>query len=64
MERVATIRRVASRALVIGLDCAPPELVFERWRDELPTIRSLMERGRYGVLQAATRPSPSRPGPA
>jgi predicted AlkP superfamily phosphohydrolase/phosphomutase len=56
MRRVATIRRVASRALVIGLDCAPPELVFERWRDELPTVRSLMERGRYGVLRSCDPP--------
>jgi predicted AlkP superfamily phosphohydrolase/phosphomutase len=47
---------VATRALVIGLDCAPPELVFERWRDELPTIRSLMERGRYGVLRSCDPP--------
>lgn len=47
---------MASRALVIGLDCAPPELVFERWRDELPTIRSLMERGRYGVLRSCDPP--------
>jgi predicted AlkP superfamily phosphohydrolase/phosphomutase len=47
---------MASRALVIGLDCAPPELVFERWRDELPTLRSLMERGRYGVLRSCDPP--------
>jgi predicted AlkP superfamily phosphohydrolase/phosphomutase len=43
---------MASRALVIGLDCAPPQLVFERWREELPTLRSLMERGRYGDLRS------------
>jgi predicted AlkP superfamily phosphohydrolase/phosphomutase len=47
---------MASRALVIGLDCAPPELLFERWREELPTIRSLMERGRYGVLRSCDPP--------
>jgi len=47
---------MASRALVIGLDCAPPELVFERWRDELPTLRSLMDRGRYGVLRSCDPP--------
>jgi predicted AlkP superfamily phosphohydrolase/phosphomutase len=47
---------MASRALVIGLDCASPELVFERWRDELPTVRSLMERGRYGVLRSCDPP--------
>jgi predicted AlkP superfamily phosphohydrolase/phosphomutase len=42
--------------LVIGLDCAPPELVFELWRDELPTINSLMEVGRYGVLRSCDPP--------
>jgi predicted AlkP superfamily phosphohydrolase/phosphomutase len=47
---------MASRALVIGLDCAPPELLFERWRGELPTIAALMERGRYGVLRSCDPP--------
>jgi predicted AlkP superfamily phosphohydrolase/phosphomutase len=42
--------------MVIGLDCAPPEFVFERWRDELPTLRSLMDRGRYGVLRSCDPP--------
>ena len=45
-----------SRALVIGLDCAPPELVFERWRDELPVLRGLMEQGTYGVLRSCDPP--------
>jgi predicted AlkP superfamily phosphohydrolase/phosphomutase len=47
---------MASRALVIGLDCTPPEFVFERWREELPTLRSLMRRGRYGVLRSSDPP--------
>jgi predicted AlkP superfamily phosphohydrolase/phosphomutase len=47
---------MASRALVIGLDCAPPEFIFERWRDELPTLRSLLDRGRYGVLRSCDPP--------
>jgi predicted AlkP superfamily phosphohydrolase/phosphomutase len=38
------------------LDCAPPEFVFERWREELPTLRSLMQRGRYGVLRSSDPP--------
>jgi predicted AlkP superfamily phosphohydrolase/phosphomutase len=44
-------RRVNSRLLVIGLDCAAGELLFDRpdWR--LPTIRGLMQRGSYGQLQ-------------
>jgi predicted AlkP superfamily phosphohydrolase/phosphomutase len=47
---------VASRALVIGLDCAAPQLVFERWLGELPTLRSLTERGSYGVLRSCDPP--------
>jgi len=38
------------KVLVIGLDCAEPSLVFERWRDELPTLRRLMQGGAYGRL--------------
>ncbi len=35
---------------VIGLDCAEPTLVFDRWRPLLPNLRRLMERGTYGLL--------------
>jgi predicted AlkP superfamily phosphohydrolase/phosphomutase len=44
------------KLLVIGLDCAAPQLVFDRWRDELPTLRGLMERGAYGRLQSTHPP--------
>jgi predicted AlkP superfamily phosphohydrolase/phosphomutase len=47
---------MSSRALVIGLDCAAPQLVFDRWLDDLPTIRSLTERGTYGVLRSCDPP--------
>ena len=47
---------MASRALVIGLDCAAPQLVFDRWLGELPTIRSLTERGALGVLRSCDPP--------
>lgn len=47
---------MASRALVIGLDCAAPQLVFDRWLDELPTIRGLTERGAWGVLRSCDPP--------
>jgi len=47
---------VASRALVIGLDCAAPQLVFERWLPDLPALRSLVERGRWGVLRSCDPP--------
>jgi predicted AlkP superfamily phosphohydrolase/phosphomutase len=40
------------RVLVIGLDCAPPELVFEQWRDELPNFRRVMDEGVWGRLES------------
>ena len=42
--------------MLIGLDCAEPSLVLERWRDELPTISGLMERGSYGRLTSVIPP--------
>jgi predicted AlkP superfamily phosphohydrolase/phosphomutase len=47
---------MGSRALVIGLDCAAPQLVFDRWLDELPTIRGLTEQGAWGVLRSCDPP--------
>jgi predicted AlkP superfamily phosphohydrolase/phosphomutase len=44
------------RAIVIGLDCAEPELVFNRWLDQLPNIRALMDRGAYGPLRSCDPP--------
>jgi len=42
------------KLLVIGLDCAAPELVFEAWRDRLPNLSRLMRRGAYGNFQSCT----------
>ena len=47
---------MAKRVMVIGLDCAAPQLVFDRWLPELPTIRSLTERGAFGVLRSCDPP--------
>jgi predicted AlkP superfamily phosphohydrolase/phosphomutase len=44
------------KVMVIGLDCAPPELVFERWRDELPNLRRLIAEGVYGPLKTIVPP--------
>ena len=41
--------------MIIGLDCAEPSLV-EAWRDELPTLAGLMERGVYGRLTSVIPP--------
>lgn len=40
--------------MVIGLDCAPPELVFEHYRAELPYLSQLMRAGVYGRLRSCT----------
>lgn len=47
-----TIEKVA----VIGLDCCEPSLVFERWRDDLPNLRRLMNFGMYGHLESCMPP--------
>ncbi len=44
------------RVLLIGLDCAEPDLVFDRWLDELPNIRSLYQRGLHGPLRSCDPP--------
>jgi len=38
------------KVLIIGLDSAPPELIFNQYLSDLPHIRSLLERGIYGKL--------------
>jgi predicted AlkP superfamily phosphohydrolase/phosphomutase len=40
------------RMLVIGLDCATPELVFGAWRAELPSLNRLMAEGAWGTLES------------
>ena len=47
---------MASKVMIIGLDCAEPSLVLERWRDELPALSGLIERGRYGRLRSVVPP--------
>jgi predicted AlkP superfamily phosphohydrolase/phosphomutase len=44
------------KVAVIGLDCVPPELVFEQWADQLPTFKSLREQGWWGPLKSITPP--------
>lgn len=45
--------RESPRVLVIGLDCAEPSLVFDKWRDDLPVLRGLMRSGAYGQLSSS-----------
>ncbi len=41
---------------VIGLDSAVPELVFERFRRDLPNLSRLMDEGSWGLLQSIHPP--------
>jgi predicted AlkP superfamily phosphohydrolase/phosphomutase len=47
---------VARKVLVIGLDSAPPSLVFDVFRNEMPTLAGLIERGAHGRLQSTNPP--------
>ena len=44
------------KLLVVGLDCAAPELVFDKFREQLPNLRGLMEKGAYGRLESCHPP--------
>lgn len=44
------------KVAIIGLDCADPKLVFERWLDDLPNLRRLAEVGLHGELESCMPP--------
>ena len=44
------------RVMVIGLDCAAPELIFDHWLDDLPNLKSLYENGLHGELRSCDPP--------
>lgn len=45
-----------SRVIVIGLDCAPPALIFERLAPRLPFLRSMVRKGVRGPLRSIVPP--------
>ena len=44
------------KVLVIGLDSAPPKLVFEKFKDELPNLSSLIDNGLYARMKSSHPP--------
>ncbi len=44
------------KALIVGLDCAAPQLMFDRFIDRLPNFRRLMRKGAYGRLESCDPP--------
>ncbi len=44
------------KVLVIGLDSAPPELVFDAFLDDLPNLKTIMKTSIYGRLKSCVPP--------
>ncbi|MEM8607254.1 MAG: alkaline phosphatase family protein [Myxococcota bacterium] len=42
--------------IVVGLDCAAPSLVFDRYRDAMPNVSALMHAGMWGELRSSEPP--------
>lgn len=45
-----------TKLVVIGLDCATPQLVFDKWLDELPNIKSVIDDALYGKMVSTIPP--------
>ena len=46
----------AGRVMIVGLDCVPPQIVFEDMRAELPVLSALMNRGAWGPMRSSDPP--------
>ena len=44
------------KIFVLGLDCAAPELIFDRWKNDLPNLNRLVSQGLSGPLQSTIPP--------
>ena len=44
------------KLLMIGLDCAAPELVFDQFKDEIPNLQRLIRNGISGKLRSVMPP--------
>lgn len=44
------------KVVVIGIDCMTPQLLFDKWLDELPTFKRLCEAGTWGRLKSVNPP--------
>ncbi len=44
------------KVLIIGLDSAAPQLVFDQWKEDLPTFSWMMNEGLWGELRSCIPP--------
>lgn len=47
---------LARRVMLIGLDCVPPQFAFHLYRDVMPNLHRLMQRGTYGPMASTVPP--------
>ena len=47
---------MSRKVMVIGLDAAPPELVFDKFKKKLPNLSYLIDNGVYGPLRSTHPP--------
>lgn len=47
---------MTQKVIIFGLDCAPPDWVFNKWINNLPTLKSLLKDGIYGDLKSTIPP--------
>jgi predicted AlkP superfamily phosphohydrolase/phosphomutase len=47
---------MTKKLVIIGLDCATPQLVFDAWLDDLPNIKRLMTEGIHGNMVSTIPP--------
>jgi predicted AlkP superfamily phosphohydrolase/phosphomutase len=44
------------KLVILGLDCATPQLVFDLWLDDLPNLKKLVDEGIHGPLKSTLPP--------
>ena len=44
------------KLLIVGLDCAEPDLVFNKWLGDLPNLKRLVDDGLHGPLKSTLPP--------
>jgi predicted AlkP superfamily phosphohydrolase/phosphomutase len=45
-----------NKLIVFGLDCVPPALLFEKWKDKLPVMKNIIDSSTHGSLRTIMPP--------
>ncbi|MGH2809107.1 MAG: alkaline phosphatase family protein [Actinomycetota bacterium] len=49
-------KKKGRKVMVLGLDCAPPEHIFDEYAGDIPNLTKLRENGLFGPLESITPP--------